>query len=272
MSGPHHVSAAEVFPAEVGVADRSAGQSRDGPGAGSGSPNGFAPPSQPTPAFSPLNLSGPGKRKLPWAGLVPLLTCLDHLLTSLWLSHVSAPAPCYLARAVLCCRLLHLDTLHICHHISITGNVNARQTSGSSASLGSALQMQMQHLHLSSPSAALFIHSFGSTRLQNSKVFQQVPQASITISGIYGPSDRRSCSLLNTPCSTAGQFFQNTNWFMTGIVLAWVAVTIGYVIIRASQSLGLPIGIKIWGIWVLVIEVSFGLNMLVCIPSINKQR
>ena len=55
----------------------------------------------------------------------------------------------------------------------------------------------------------------------------------------------------------AGQFFQNTNWFMTGIVLAWVAVTIGYIIVRATQSLAeLSTGRMIWGIWVLIIEVS----------------
>ena len=57
---------------------------------------------------------------------------------------------------------------------------------------------------------------------------------------------------------TAGQFFQNTNWFMTGIVLAWVAVTIGYIIVRATESLKRSeqgMGILIYGIWVLVVEV-----------------
>ena len=55
----------------------------------------------------------------------------------------------------------------------------------------------------------------------------------------------------------AGQFFQNTNWFMTGLVLAWVAVTVGYVIVRATESLdGLSLGLRIYGIWVLVVEVS----------------
>lgn len=55
----------------------------------------------------------------------------------------------------------------------------------------------------------------------------------------------------------AGQFFQNTNWFMTGMVLAWLAVTVGYVVVRSSQSIKpLEIGVKIYGIWVLVIEVS----------------
>ena len=55
----------------------------------------------------------------------------------------------------------------------------------------------------------------------------------------------------------AGQFFQNTNWFMTGVVLAWIVVTIGYVIVRATESLsGLSTGILIYGIWVLCIEVS----------------
>ena len=65
---------------------------------------------------------------------------------------------------------------------------------------------------------------------------------------------------------TAGQFFQNTNWFMTGIVLAWVAVTIGYIIVRATQSLAnLSTGILIWGIWVLIIEVSLpSQSSLIC--------
>ena len=58
-------------------------------------------------------------------------------------------------------------------------------------------------------------------------------------------------------CMLAGQFFQNTNWFMTGMVLAWLAVTVGYVVVRSSQSIKpLEIGVKIYGIWVLVIEVS----------------
>ena len=59
------MSAAEAFPAAAGVADRNAGQtmSRD-----MGGP-------APTPAFTPLNLSGPGKRKLPWAGESVMLQC-----------------------------------------------------------------------------------------------------------------------------------------------------------------------------------------------------
>ncbi len=66
------------------------------------------------------------------------------------------------------------------------------------------------------------------------------------------------CKLLfhdkNACC--AGQFWRNTNWFMTGMVLAWVSITIGYVVVRATQSLkGLSTGILIYGIWVLVVEV-----------------
>ena len=59
------MSAAEAFPAAAGVADRTAGQtmSRDTGG------------SVPTPAFTPLNLAGPGKRKLPWAGGSEMLQC-----------------------------------------------------------------------------------------------------------------------------------------------------------------------------------------------------
>lgn len=53
---------------------------------------------------------------------------------------------------------------------------------------------------------------------------------------------------------------------MTGIVLAWVAVTIGYIIVRATQSLAnLSTGILIWGIWVLIIEVSLpSQSSLIC--------
>ena len=66
------------------------------------------------------------------------------------------------------------------------------------------------------------------------------------------------CKLLfhdkNACC--AGQFWRNTNWFMTGMVLAWVSITIGYVVVRATQSLkGLSTGLLIYGIWVLVVEV-----------------
>lgn len=117
VSGPHHVSAMEAFPAAAGVADRSAGPDgvrSPGPQAGYGATT------VPSPAFSPLNMAGPGKRRLPWAG----------------------------------------------------------------------------------------------------------------------------------------QFWRNTNWFMTGMVLAWVAITTGYVVVRATQSLkGLSTGILIYGIWVLVVEV-----------------
>jgi len=43
---------------------------------------------------------------------------------------------------------------------------------------------------------------------------------------------------------------------MTGMVLAWVSITIGYVVVRATQSLkGLSTGLLIYGIWVLVVEV-----------------
>ncbi len=43
---------------------------------------------------------------------------------------------------------------------------------------------------------------------------------------------------------------------MTGMVLAWVSITTGYVVVRATQSLkGLSTGILIYGIWVLVVEV-----------------
>ena len=55
----------EAFPAAAGVADRSAGPDgvrSPGPQAGYG-----ATP-VPSPAFSPLNMAGPGKRRLPWAG------------------------------------------------------------------------------------------------------------------------------------------------------------------------------------------------------------
>ena len=62
VSGPHHVSAAEAFPAAAGVADRSSGQAQPGDG-----PDAGAPP--PAATFTPLNLSGPGKRRLPWAGV-----------------------------------------------------------------------------------------------------------------------------------------------------------------------------------------------------------
>jgi len=65
VSGPHHVSAMEAFPAAAGVADRSAGPDgvRD-----SGPQAGYGATPIPSPAFSPLNMAGPGKRRLPWAG------------------------------------------------------------------------------------------------------------------------------------------------------------------------------------------------------------
>ncbi len=65
VSGPHHVSAMEAFPAAAGVADRSAGPD----GARSPGPQaGYGATPVPSPAFSPLNMAGPGKRRLPWAG------------------------------------------------------------------------------------------------------------------------------------------------------------------------------------------------------------
>ena len=65
VNGPHHVSATEAFPAAAGVADRSAGP--DG-GGNVGPQPGYGGTPVPGPAFSPLNLAGPGKRRLPWAG------------------------------------------------------------------------------------------------------------------------------------------------------------------------------------------------------------
>ena len=65
VSGPHHVSAMEAFPAAAGVADRSAGP--DGVHS-SGPQAGYGATPIPSPAFSPLNMAGPGKRRLPWAG------------------------------------------------------------------------------------------------------------------------------------------------------------------------------------------------------------
>lgn len=44
---------------------------------------------------------------------------------------------------------------------------------------------------------------------------------------------------------------------MTSVVLAWVVVTIGYIIVRASVSLkNLQNGTIVYGIFVLVVEVS----------------
>lgn len=57
----------------------------------------------------------------------------------------------------------------------------------------------------------------------------------------------------------AGQFFQNTNWLMTSVVLAWVAVTIGYIVVRATESLNFADnsgGLIVYGIVVLTVEVS----------------
>ena len=60
--------------------------------------------------------------------------------------------------------------------------------------------------------------------------------------------------------TTAGQFFQNTNWFMTGIVFAWIVVLIGYIIVRATLSINSKVGsvaVVMYAIFVLVVEVSF---------------
>ena len=57
----------------------------------------------------------------------------------------------------------------------------------------------------------------------------------------------------------AGQFFQNTNWIMTSVVLAWLVITIGYIAVRATQSLNFTEnkgGLMVYGILVLTVEVS----------------
>ena len=70
-------------------------------------------------------------------------------------------------------------------------------------------------------------------------------------------------------CFPAGQFFRNTNWFMTGVVLAWVAITVAYVYVRAAQSLAFkhgveqnPRGLLAYGIWVLIVEVGSCTHLL----------
>jgi hypothetical protein len=87
VSGPHHVSAMEAFPAAAGVADRSAGPDGVGPQAGYG-----ATP-VPSPAFSPLNMAGPGKRRLPWAGLYCHCIFSLHSVCGQCCIHTPAPPP-----------------------------------------------------------------------------------------------------------------------------------------------------------------------------------
>ena len=54
---------------------------------------------------------------------------------------------------------------------------------------------------------------------------------------------------------------------MTSVVLAWVAVTIGYIIIRASVSLQNMQGADIvYGVYVLVVEVSPPLSYILPVP------
>ena len=55
----------EAFPAAAEVADRSAGP--DGAAAPSAQP-GYGSTPVPGPAFRPLNMAGPDRRRLPWAG------------------------------------------------------------------------------------------------------------------------------------------------------------------------------------------------------------
>lgn len=67
------------------------------------------------------------------------------------------------------------------------------------------------------------------------------------------------CGLTQVEPTIAGQFFQNTNWLMTSVVLAWVVVTIGYIVVRATQSLNFADnsgGLIVYGIVVLTVEVS----------------
>ena len=64
--------------------------------------------------------------------------------------------------------------------------------------------------------------------------------------------------VINMQLVFAGQFFQNTNWIMTSVVLAWVTVTIGYIIVRATQSFDFKknkAGLLPYGIIVLTVEV-----------------
>ena len=93
VSGPHHVSAMEAFPAAAGVADRSAGP--DGAAAPKAQP-GYGSTPVPSPAFSPMNMAGPGKRRLPWAGEheTSALLAYDAQLTSSMYSIQYTTPPC----------------------------------------------------------------------------------------------------------------------------------------------------------------------------------
>ncbi|KAL3145110.1 hypothetical protein ABBQ38_001719 [Trebouxia sp. C0009 RCD-2024] len=95
VTGVHHVSAAEAFPAAAGVADRTAGQtmSRDTGG------------SVPTPAFTPLNLAGPGKRKLPWAG--QFFQNTNWIMTSVVLAWIVVTIGYIIVRASVSLKNLH---------------------------------------------------------------------------------------------------------------------------------------------------------------------
>ena len=63
---------------------------------------------------------------------------------------------------------------------------------------------------------------------------------------------------------------------MTGVVLAWLVVTIGYICVRAMESLNFEndrSGLIVYGIVVLTVEVS-SLRLLVnsrrCIPVLHE--
>ena len=65
-------------------------------------------------------------------------------------------------------------------------------------------------------------------------------------------------TMIYTEVIIVGQFFQNTNWIMTSVVLTWVVITIGYIIVRATQSLNFTDtkgGLIVYGIVVLTVEV-----------------
>ena len=79
---------------------------------------------------------------------------------------------------------------------------------------------------------------------------------------------------------SAGQFYSNTNWFMTGAVLAWLSITIAYVYVRATESLAFkhgqepnPKGLLAYGIGVLIVEVGSCTPLLhttgldICLPA-----
>ena len=65
-------------------------------------------------------------------------------------------------------------------------------------------------------------------------------------------------TMIYTEVIIVGQFFQNTNWIMTSVVLTWVVITIGYIIVRATQSLNFTDtkgGLIVYGIVILTVEV-----------------